>query len=153
VEPNDITAQANEIEQLAKAERLYRRAFRLGDTTAAFNLACRYRARGHYRDAVRWFRKGAAAGDIDALYEVGVAELYGVGTPRNSAAAFRKLTRVAHTKGRRRPPSWLQCKAMVEMARALEEGWLVRRDLHAARRWLLRAARLRSRVAAAMLHD
>ena len=48
---------------LARGEKLYKRAFRIGNTTAGINLAVTYQNLGRYRDAVRWFRRASAAGD------------------------------------------------------------------------------------------
>jgi len=62
---------------------LYRRAFRLGEATAAYNLAFTYKLRGRYRDAVEWFRSAHAASDPSAILDLALAELDGQGTRRN----------------------------------------------------------------------
>jgi TPR repeat protein len=131
--------------------RLYRRAFGLGDTTAALNLAATYQNLGRYRDAVRWFRRALAAGDSSALLELARAELYGIGTRRDVPAAITKLRRVARDIA---SMSQLEREdAMTTMADALRNGWLVRRDYDEALRWFRRAAHVGSNAAKGMLAD
>lgn len=157
-DPESLTAIADRLTRhdrrsgnMSRAEKLYHRAFNLGYETAAYNLASAYQNRSRYRAAVRWFRKALAAGDLSALLPLGRAELYGIGTKRNSAAAFAKLRRLAVSKATYWPPYWLQCEAMLVLADALIEGWLARRDFEEGIRWLRRAAKLGSRVARARL--
>jgi TPR repeat protein len=47
------------------------------------------------RAAVAWFRRTAAAGEMDALLPLAQAELHGLGTRRNVSGAIKKLRRVA----------------------------------------------------------
>lgn len=136
---------------LARGMRYYRSAFRRGHATAAFNLAVTYQSLGRYRDAVQWFRRAHAAGDPSALLEVAKAELFGVGTRRDAAAAFSKLRRVS--RGGALTPRFERAEAMVIMADALRNGWLVRRDYRQAVRWLRKAAGLDSDAAKGILAD
>ena len=137
---DDLTRSAHRPKALAQAERLYRRAFRLGYATAAENLAVTYRNLGRHRDAVRWYRRAEAAGSETAAVEVARAELYGLGTRRNARAAFARLEPLA--RKRLGWNNWLRVEAMQLMADALSNGWLVPRDPARADAWLRRAAKL-----------
>ncbi len=137
---DDLTARGHGARALAQAEKLYRRAFRLGYGTAAENLAAVYLNLGRCRDAVRWYRLAEAAGSATASLEVARAELYGVGTRRDSRAAFGKLERLA--RQRLGWNNWLRVEAMQLMADALMNGWLVQRDHARGETWLRRAAKL-----------
>jgi len=125
---------------LAEAERLYRRAFRLGYDTAAENLAATYQNLGRYHDAVRWYRRAEAAGSPTAALELARAELYGTGTRRDARRAFGRLERLA--RQRLGWNNWLRVEAMQLMADALKNGWLVRRDFARGEAWLRQAAKL-----------
>ncbi len=123
---DNLTPCGHSAKALARAEKLYRRAFRLGNPTAADNLAATYQNLGRYRDAVRWHRRAAEAGSATAPLELARAELYGVGTRRNSRAAFVTLRRLV--RQRLGWNNWLRIEAMQLMADSLMNGWLVRRD-------------------------
>jgi uncharacterized protein len=86
-----LTKKGHGAKALAEAERLYRRAFRLGYDTAAENLAATYQNFGRYHDAVRWYRRAEAAGSPTAPLELARAELYGTGTRRDARRAFVRL--------------------------------------------------------------
>lgn len=135
-----LTRRGHSVRALAQAEKLYRRAFRLGSATAAENLAATYQNLGRYRDAVRWYRRAAAAGSPTATLEVARAELYGTGTRRDVRAAFRSLERLA--RQRLGWNNWLRVEAMRLMADTLIQGWLVTRDHTRGNAWLRRAEAL-----------
>lgn len=137
---DSLTPRGHSLRALAQAEKLYRRAFRLGDNTAADNLAATYQNLGRYRDAVRWYRRAAAAGSPTAPLEIARAQLYGTGTRRDARAAFARLERLA--RQRLGWNNWLRVEAMQLMADALMNGWLVRRDHARGDAWLRRAAQL-----------
>lgn len=146
-DPAAITVMADELtprghppRALAQAEKLYRRAFRLGYDTAAENLAAVYLNLGRRRDAVRWYRRVEAAGSPTAALEVARAELYGLGTRRAARSAFTKLERLA--RQRLGWNNWVRVEAMQLMADALMNGWLVRRDYTRGAAWLRQAAKL-----------
>ena len=70
-----------------------KKALRGGNPCAAANIAITYREAGNLRAAVKWFRKAAAAGDDDALVQLGIHLYWGKGVRRNPKAAvqcFRK---------------------------------------------------------------
>jgi len=123
---DNLTPRGHSARALAQAEKLYRRAFRLGYDTVAENLAATYQNLGRYRDAVRWYRRAEAAGSPTAPLELARAELYGAGTRRNARAAFVRLERLA--RQRLGWNNWLRVEAMHLMADALVNGWLVRRN-------------------------
>jgi TPR repeat protein len=148
-DPDAMAALANRLvgarasaASLRRAIALYRRAFAGGAAWAAYNLACTYQNRGRYRDAVRWFRRAAAAGDESALLQIAHAELYGIGTRRDVAGAVGKLRRLARSRRGYYPDSWMQVEAMMIMARVLLDGWPRPRDVAGGMRWLRRAAAL-----------
>lgn len=135
-----LTARGHTARSLAEGEKLYRQAYRLGDATAADNLAATYQTLGRYRDAVRWYRRAEDAGSPTASLEIARAELYGVGTRRDARAAFVRLERLA--RQRLGWNNWLRVEAMELMADALINGWLVRRDFARGAAWRRRAAKL-----------
>jgi len=82
-----------------EALRWTKKAFRGGDYCAANNAAIMYRESGRMREAVQWFKKGVAAGDDDALIQLGVHYYWGKGAKKNPAAAlrcFRKATKAKY---------------------------------------------------------
>lgn len=137
---DNLTPMGHSQQALARAEKLYRQAFRLGDATAAENLAATYQNLGRHRDAVRWYRRAAAAGSPTAPLELARAELYGTGTRRDARAAFVQLRRLA--RQRLGWNDWLRIEAMELMADTLMKGWLVRRDHAQGEAWLRCAAKL-----------
>jgi TPR repeat protein len=73
-----------------------KKAFRGGDSCAANNIAVTYRENGHLRQAVRWFRKAAAAGDESVLIQLGIHSYWGKSARKDHATAarcFRKAIR------------------------------------------------------------
>ena len=74
-----------------------RKAFRGGDTFgAANNIAITYRENGNLRQAVRWFKKAAAAGDDSVLIQLGIHHYWGKGVRKDHVKAalyFRKAAR------------------------------------------------------------
>jgi len=138
---------------LARAAPYYRMAYRRGDHTAAFNLACTYQNVGRYREAVLWFRRALALGDPSASMELARAELYGLGTRRNVRSAFARLERIANGPSNQWPANTDRIEAILVMADALVTGWPVRRNFHQGVRWLRRAAELGSEVAKSKLHE
>jgi TPR repeat protein len=136
---------------LEEAESLYRLAFKFGDPMGAYNLACTYQNQQKYTEAVRWFKRCLKAGDLSALMPLAYAELYGIGTDRNAAAALNKFRRIA--RGGKYFCQFDQEEAMLTMAEAYRNGWIVRRNFDAAIGWLQRAAKLGSAAAQGLLED
>lgn len=82
-----------------EALRWTKKAFRGGNNCAANNVAIMYRESGKIGEAVRWFKKGVAAGDDDALIQLGLHYYWGKGARKNPAAAvrcFRKATKAKY---------------------------------------------------------
>ena len=146
-----LTSPPSTPSDLARGEKLYKRAFRLGNTTAALNLAATYQNLGRYRDAEQWFRRALAAGDPSALLELAKAELSGMGTRRNVPSAFERLRRLASGVAFTAP--FERMEAMLIMADAFRNGWLVRRDYPQALRLLRKAVSLGSDAARGLLAD
>ncbi len=143
-----LTSPPSSARDLARGVKLYKRAVRLGNTTAALNLAATYQNLGRHQAAVRWFRRAWAAGDTSALLELAKAELLGVGTRRNVPAAFERLRLLARCAS---AAPFEREEAMLVMADALRNGWLVRRDYPQAIRLLRKAASLGSDAAQGLL--
>ena len=159
-DPGSMTAVADRIANKSftgarrrQAIKLYRRAFRAGYATAAYNLAVKYKNVREYRAAVSWFQRALEAGEPSALLELAKAELCGAGIRRNPSSALAKLRRAARAREEYFPHHWYQCQAMITMALALLSGWSAPRDIKAALRWLERAARLGSTVAREILEN
>jgi TPR repeat protein len=152
-DPSAMNAYATLLPQRRSAEAIgwYLRAIRSGDLVAGFNLAVTYQNLARHKEAVAWFRKVAAAGEIDALLPLAKAELQGLGTRRNVSAALEKLRRVAEATGV--VTQFDQEEAMRTLAQAYYDGWLVRRDWAKSVRWLRRAADLGSSAARGLLRD
>lgn len=139
---------------IARAELLYRRSFRRGYATAAYNLACTYKHLGRYREAYQWYQRAHDAGDPSALLQLGLAELYGIGTKRDRPRVLSKLRRMARSRIRFWPASTGDnVDAMLTIGQAFMEGWLLPRDYDEGRRWLQRAAERGSETAKAMLAE
>jgi len=67
-----------------------------GDGMAATNIAVIYRENGNLQRAFRWFQKSTAAGDHEALVQLGIHYYWGKGVRKNPTAAvqcFRKATK------------------------------------------------------------
>jgi TPR repeat protein len=140
--------------EIARAEQLYRRSFAKGCTTAAYNLASTYKRLGRYREAFRWYQRAHDAGDPSALLQLGLAELYGVGTKRDPVKALSKLRRMARSRTKYWPASTGEnVEAMLAIAQAFMDGWLLPRDYDEGRKWLHRAADRGSATAKAMLSE
>jgi TPR repeat protein len=146
-----LTQGAASEKNVAEATRWYRRAFELGSTTGAFNLGCTLQNLGRHTEAVRWFRKALDAGDLSALVPLAQAELHGVGTRRDVAAAMKKLTQIA--KGGAFFCQFDREQAMLTLSETLRLGLLVPRDYAGALVWLRRAAELGSAAARGLLAD
>jgi TPR repeat protein len=71
--------------------RLYKRAWRLGSTLAASNIATIYRDRGRPRLAAQWFRRVAEARDSSGHLELAKLYLTGLGGKRSTSLALRHL--------------------------------------------------------------
>jgi TPR repeat protein len=135
-----------------RAVELYRRAFHGGYSTAAYNLAVTYKKRQRHRDAFRWFQRAHDAGDPSALLQLARAQLYGIGTKRDPSGALAKLRRMANSRTKYWPASTGEnVEAMLIIADALMEGWLLPRDFNEGLRWLRRAASWGNATAIALL--
>lgn len=134
----------------AKALHWQRLAARKGNSNAMFNVAVFYRDQGRHSLAVTWFRKSARCGQQEALLELAVAEVYGLGVRRNVGAALRTLNRLAASK--RVAPITAQ-EACIFAARLYMEGWVRSRSYLRAERWLERGVASGSLVCQEMLAD
>lgn len=72
-----------------------KKAIAQGSATAAYNLALIYRDQRKPKTAFRTFQRAATMGDTEALLQIGLSKLFGFGTPRDVAAAFVYLTKIA----------------------------------------------------------
>lgn len=137
---------------LKRAEALYRRAYRKGDSTAAYNLATLHLRLGRHGLAVEWYRRAHRAGDPSAIFQLGLAELYGIGSQRDAAAGIAKLEAMANSSTKYWPRSTGDnVQAMLVLADTFMNGWLVPRDYDMAIEWLQRAASWDSPIAKSIL--
>lgn len=132
------------------AMRLERRAVAMGSSTAAYNLGVSHKMVRNYRAAARWFAIAARMGDPSALLELAKAQLLGVGCRRDVAGGLRKLAVVARTRELSLADREEAC---ILLARTYLDGWLVRRSLNIAARWLEFGHQIGGDLAAAYLAD
>ncbi|HXU01320.1 MAG TPA: hypothetical protein VN903_10025 [Polyangia bacterium] len=71
------------------AMKWYRRAWRVGNPSAAANIATMYRDRRQLKTAVSWWKRAVAAGGFDEAVDVGYSYQYGIGVRRDVASAIR----------------------------------------------------------------
>jgi len=72
-----------------------KKALKLGESSAAHNLATIYRDMGQLKKAFEFYDRAVALGHMDSLLEVGLTLYYGVGVKADRKAAckcFRKIT-------------------------------------------------------------
>lgn len=126
-----------------------KRAFRAGDTSCApTNIAVTYRENGHFRLAVRWFRKAAALGDDAVLIQLGIHSYWGKGVRAGYAEAVSLFRKAIHGK------NISECDrddANFYLAIAYLEGKGTAKSLPIARKHLERANRDNDHVAAQLL--
>jgi TPR repeat protein len=77
----------------ALALKWYRRAVRMGDSTAAQNMATVYYDQGKLRLAHRWVVQATNMGDGDAAVTAGYGCLYGIGVRKDASTARRMFQR------------------------------------------------------------
>ena len=77
-----------------KALHWYHRAYQQGEASAANNIATLQRERGQHGRMVWWFRRAAALGEDDALFELGRCYEMGLGVRKNFDTAKRLYRRV-----------------------------------------------------------
>ena len=75
----------------ARAMSCWRKAWRLGDTTAAHNIAILFRERGKRRESFRWLHRAAGKGGADAQIEIAKNYLSGDGVRSSAHLAARYL--------------------------------------------------------------
>lgn len=147
----DILSGRGKGGDMHRAIRLYRRSFARGYSTAALNLAITYQILGRHAHAVGWFRRALALGDDSAELPLAYAELYGIGTRRDPARAVARLERVA--RGAIRVADIERERALLLLADAHRDGWLLPRDHRAAVRLWREASRIGSAAARGLLAD
>ena len=101
----------------ARAKDCWLKAWRRGDNTAAFNIAITCRQLGDRRGSVRWFRKAAAAGNVDAHIELAKLCIRGEGLRRSKVSAAQFL-QAALVQPWVQPDEAKQVKAMLTRLRA-----------------------------------
>lgn len=74
-----------------KAMSWYKRAYRLGNSAAASNIAILYREHGRHQLERQWFERAAALGDGDAAVELAKLYLEGKGARRSKEKAVALL--------------------------------------------------------------
>lgn len=119
----------------AEALRWFKRAFRQAYPIAS-NIASVYKDRGNHRRAMFWYRRAAAAGDGDALVELGRGYYRGLGVRQDPNQAVRCFKRAIASEfisqtGRE--------DAMFHLGLAFHEGWGVKQSNLRAVEWLSQA--------------
>ena len=71
-----------------------KQAIAQGSSSGAFNLGTIYRDQGKPGMAFRCYRRAASLGDNDALLQVGLCHLFGIGTRQDFGAAYRALSKI-----------------------------------------------------------
>ncbi|MBX3480694.1 MAG: sel1 repeat family protein [Caulobacter sp.] len=69
----------------------YRKAYELGDASAANNIAILHREQNDLTGAFEWFGKAVELGDPDANVELAKIHLHGLGVPKSDAKAREHL--------------------------------------------------------------
>ena len=117
----------------ARALKLYRRAAAHGSFIAAYNISAIYRDLGDRAARIRWLKRIADLGDIDALLELGQIYIHGKARATTRRIVLRQVAKIA-----RSPGEW-RSEAVHLLADAYELGAGVKRSR-------ARASRLRSSV-------
>jgi len=116
-----------------------KRAFRGGDTLLApRNIAVTYREDGHFRQAVRWFRKVDVSRDDSVLIQLGIHSYWGKGVRADHPAAVRYFRKAIRGK------NMSECDrddANFYLAIAYLEGKGVRKSLRMAQKHFEQANR------------
>lgn len=82
------------VRNVESAKQWARKAIRQGNATAAFNLATIYRDQQRPAQAFRCYQQAARMGDSDAMLQLGLCCLFGLGTAQDAAAARDWLQRL-----------------------------------------------------------
>jgi TPR repeat protein len=131
-----------------QALRWYRMAARVGNSSAANNIAITFRQNGNFRRAVHWFRASIALGDDEARIQLGVHQYWGIGVRADHSAAianFKTVTKAKFITEAGRDDAFFYLSA------AYLEGKGVRQSKAIAREMLERAKRDNDHPAAAKL--
>jgi len=121
-----------------KALFWFKRALRQNPSVAAHNIASIYRDREDQRRALLWYERAAAAGDGDALVEMGIQYYAGQGArrdPTHAVLCFREAIRSNSISQLAREV------AMYHLAVAYWEGLGVKQSNTKALQWLSLANR------------
>jgi len=131
--------------------RWEKKAKRLGDRTAQFNLAMSYLMARRPAAAFRELLALERAGDVSASVELAKAQLAGVGARRDVEGAIARLERVA------RDHKWVsgfdRGLAMLQLALVHYDGWQTPRNFDVTLKWLRHAEKHGSAAAAGLLKD
>jgi len=79
---------------IKKAIYWYKKSYKQGNAIGAYNMACTYRDMQKYKKAFYWYQCAVKLDDYDALFEVGLCYLFGIGVKENHAIAYASLQEV-----------------------------------------------------------
>lgn len=73
----------------------FKKAFRQGEHSGAYNLALMCRDEGDYQNAVSWFKKSI---DADSQFQLGLHNYWGIGVRKDYEAAIRAFRKAVRAK-------------------------------------------------------
>ncbi len=79
---------------IKKAIYWYKKSYKQGNPIGAYNLACTYRDMQKFKKAFNWYKNAVKLKDYDALFDVGLCCLFGIGTEQNHKLAYRYLKKI-----------------------------------------------------------
>ena len=116
-----------------------RKAVAQGDAPTAYNIATIYRDCQKHALAFRWYQRAATMGDAGALLQVGLCQLFGLGTGRNLGIATTSLEAIERCdinsmsqRDREDAQYWLAIMRLLEGKRSLKSLEQARTLLEAA---------------------
>ena len=83
---------------IKKAIYWYKKSYKQGNAIGAYNMACTYRDMQKYKKAFYWYQCAVKLDDYNALFEVGLCYLFGIGVKENNAIAYASLQEVLNEK-------------------------------------------------------
>ncbi len=84
---------------IKKAIYWYKKSYKQGHSIGAYNLACTYRDMRKFKKAFTWYKKAVELKDYDALFDVGLCYLFGVGIEQNHNLAYKSLKKIVNYNG------------------------------------------------------
>jgi len=90
----DWYSSNNDKRDIKKAIYWYKKSYMQGDLVGAYNLACTYRDMQKFKKAFKWYKNAVKLKDYDALFDIGLCYLFGIGTEQNHNLAYKSLKKI-----------------------------------------------------------